>query len=61
MDVRAIFLARMILLLAFVPIAIIVAWTRGARAEETMVRIGNFIFDPPVLRVKAGTAVTWTN
>jgi amicyanin len=33
----------------------------AARAEEAMVKIENFTFDPPVLKVKAGTAVTWTN
>jgi amicyanin len=58
---RTIVLARMIIFLAFVAIALVVAWTRAAHAEEANVKIDNFIFDPPVLKVKAGTVVTWTN
>ncbi len=44
-----------LLAMAFLP-----PWA-GARAEEVSVKIGNFTFDPPVLKVKAGTVVTWTN
>ena len=29
--------------------------------EKTTVTIDNFTFDPPLLTVKAGTAVTWVN
>jgi amicyanin len=32
-----------------------------AQAEDATVRIGNFTFDPPQLRVKAGTTVSWRN
>jgi plastocyanin len=32
-----------------------------AFAAETEVKISNFTFDPPVLTIKAGTTVTWTN
>jgi hypothetical protein len=46
MTARAIFLARLILLFAFVATAIMVAWTQAARTEEAPVRIGNFTFDP---------------
>lgn len=61
MAARAVFIARLIVVLAFVAIALIVAWAQDARAGEAKVRIGNFSFDPPELKVKAGTAVTWTN
>jgi plastocyanin len=33
----------------------------AAMAEEAMVKIDNFTFDPPRLTVKAGTTVTWYN
>ena len=32
-----------------------------ARAEEVMVKIENFTFNPPSLTIKPGTTVTWTN
>jgi plastocyanin len=32
-----------------------------ARAEETMVSIDNFTFEPAQLTVKVGTTVTWRN
>ena len=32
-----------------------------ARAEETMVSIDNFTFEPAQLTVKVGTTVTWKN
>lgn len=32
-----------------------------AFASDAQVKISNFTFDPPVLTVKAGTTVTWTN
>ncbi|MBO0734692.1 MAG: cupredoxin family copper-binding protein [Methylocapsa sp.] len=56
-----IFWTRLALFLVFAAIAILLAWMQAARAGDAMVRITNFTFDPPVLRVKAGTAVTWTN
>jgi amicyanin len=38
------------------------AATTTARAEDAAaVRIDNFTFQPPMLRIKAGTEVTWTN
>ena len=33
----------------------------GARAEETVVEIANFTFNPPEVTVKPGTTVTWKN
>ena len=33
----------------------------GAQAEETMVMIDNFTFEPQQLNVKVGTTVTWKN
>ena len=33
----------------------------AARAEETVVRIDNFTFNPAELTIKAGTTVTWVN
>ena len=41
-------------------IAIPVAMT-PARAAVTAVKIANFTFNPPMLTVKAGTTVTWSN
>jgi plastocyanin len=36
--------------------------TRMSRADDgTKVVIGNFAFVPPMVRVKAGTTVTWVN
>ncbi|MGE5260724.1 MAG: cupredoxin family copper-binding protein [Actinomycetota bacterium] len=35
--------------------------TTGAIAANAEVKISNFTFDPPVLSIKAGTTVTWTN
>jgi len=32
-----------------------------AGAEEPMVKIDNFTFNPPTLKVAAGTTVTWKN
>ncbi len=44
--------------LAFATIALMAAWTRPADAEGAQVNIDYFTFDPPVLKVKAGTVVT---
>jgi hypothetical protein len=46
MAARAMFMARLILLFAFVAIAFMVAWAQAARTGEAQVRIGNFTFDP---------------
>jgi plastocyanin len=32
-----------------------------AFAADAQVKISNFTFDPPVVTIKAGTTVTWTN
>ena len=32
-----------------------------ARAEDTDVHIDNFVFQPPLLNVKVGTTIKWTN
>jgi plastocyanin len=53
--------AFLAILFAFAASAIPLAWTAAALAGEGKVKIGNFTFDPPVLKVKAGTVVTWTN
>jgi plastocyanin len=41
-------------------VALLLAASR-AFAADAQVKISNFTFDPPVLTVKAGTTVTWTN
>jgi plastocyanin len=41
-------------------VAMLLAASR-AFAADAQVKISNFTFDPPVLTVKAGTTVTWTN
>jgi plastocyanin len=33
----------------------------GARAEETVIEIANFTFNPPEVTVKPGSTVTWKN
>src|SRR5262245_27848253 len=33
----------------------------GAASAETVVRIANFTFDPPLLTVQVGSTVTWKN
>ena len=33
----------------------------AAQAEDVQVAIDNFTFNPPQVKVKAGTKVTWTN
>jgi len=39
----------------------IAAFALPAAAEEPMVKIDNFTFNPPTLTVKTGTTVTWKN
>ncbi len=61
MAVRTISWVFLTILCAFALSAIPRAWTAAALAGEEKVKITNFTFDPPVLKVKAGTAVTWSN
>ena len=35
--------------------------TTSARADDMEVHIDNFVFQPPELKIKVGTTVTWTN
>jgi plastocyanin len=53
--------ARRVVILSPVTIAFLLPWAAAAHAEGASVRIDNFTFAPPVLKVKAGTVVTWTN
>lgn len=50
-------------LLRLVASVTLIATATTARAEDaTMnVKIDNFTFTPPLLRIKQGTSVTWTN
>jgi plastocyanin len=61
MATRTLNFARLIIFVVFLAIAFLIAWTRAAHAEEAKVKIGNFTFDPPIMKIKAGTAVSWTN
>ena len=45
----------------FLVAAAILLQLGGAHAEETMVMIDNFTFEPKALTVKIGTTVTWKN
>jgi|ERR1700710_2182989 plastocyanin len=47
--------------IGFVVAATILLQLGGAHAEETMVMIDNFTFEPQQLNVKIGTTVTWKN
>jgi amicyanin len=47
--------------IGFCALACVAALSLPARAEEPMVKIDNFTFNPPKLTVKAGTTVTWKN
>ncbi len=61
MATRTINCARLMILLVFIATAFMMTWMRAAQAQEALVKIANFTFDPPELNVKPGTAVTWTN
>jgi plastocyanin len=61
MAARMLNFARLIIFVVFLAVALLMARTRAAHAEEAKVKIGNFTFDPPIVKVKAGMAVTWTN
>jgi plastocyanin len=52
---------RRAVVLSLLTSAVLLPWAAAAHAEEAAVKIGNFTFDPPVLKIKAGTVVTWTN
>ena len=41
--------------------ALIAVSAAPSLSEEVQVKIGNFVFSPQELKVKAGTKVTWTN
>ncbi len=41
--------------------AALVLFSTPARAEDVVVRIENFTFNPPELTIKPGTKVTWEN
>lgn len=41
--------------------SIAMSFAMTANAAVTEVKIANFTFNPPMLTVKAGTTVTWTN
>ena len=42
-------------------LSVVSEMTRAAPAPSAAVEIGNFTFRAPVVTVKAGTTVTWTN
>jgi|SRR5579875_4211346 plastocyanin len=61
MVARTIFTVRTAIFVILVSIAFLIEWLVPARAGEVAVRIGNFTFDPPLLKVKTGATVTWIN
>ena len=42
-------------------VALLLFGTTPVRAEDAVVKIGNFTFGPQELKVKSGATVTWTN
>jgi plastocyanin len=52
---------RRVVISSLVTIAFLLPWAAAARAEEATVRIDNFTFNPPALKIKPGTVVTWIN
>jgi plastocyanin len=42
-------------------LAVVLALCGTARAEDTVIKIENFTFNPPEVTVKPGTTVTWKN
>jgi amicyanin len=44
-----------------IAVAPMLSWAASSRAEETTVKIDNFTFNPPMLKVKAGDTVTFAN
>jgi plastocyanin len=47
--------------LRLVALAAILVLGSGVHAEETVVEIANFTFNPPEVTVKPGATVTWKN
>jgi plastocyanin len=46
---------------ALVAIALMLSWAPASWADEVTVKIDNFTFNPPLLKVKPGENVTWVN
>ncbi|MGP0058610.1 MAG: cupredoxin family copper-binding protein [Beijerinckiaceae bacterium] len=54
-------IARKIILSVFIAFALLSVWVPLTHAEEAAVKIDNFTFNPPLLKVKPGETVTWVN
>ena len=48
-------------LAALAVVGLMVLESGGAASAETIVRIANFTFDPPLITVQVGSKVTWKN
>ena len=46
---------------ALAALGLMVMASGSAASAEAQVRVANFTFDPPVLEVRVGSKVTWTN
>jgi plastocyanin len=46
---------------ALATVGLLVLESSGAASAETIVKIANFTFDPPLLTVQVGSKVTWKN
>jgi plastocyanin len=46
---------------AVMAVALMLSWAPASRAEQVTVKIDNFTFNPPMLKVKAGDTVTFMN
>lgn len=53
---RTSFLSRWAAVAVVMPLLVL-----PAKAEDMTIKIGNFVFSPQTLTVKAGTKVTWVN
>lgn len=47
--------------LRYVTVAALLCLSGAARAEDVVIRIENFTFNPAELTIKPGTTVTWEN
>ena len=47
--------------LTLAALAAFLALAGAARAEDTVIQIENFTFNPPEVTIKPGTTVTWKN
>jgi plastocyanin len=47
--------------LSLAALAAFLALAGAARAEDTVIQIENFTFNPPEVTIKPGTTVTWKN